>query len=198
MGKQLSKSWLVICLALFLLVAININRLLPYPQAKDLLIDMTPFLHNWKIQGEGVQTVLQGPLGGRQATHTATITYASLEGSLTQDIYQFRNCNNSENYYSEEFSRLTSAPNSDDGWIAFLPETEYDSEVAMYSYLSCEKSTFDPPMTGCSYIAQYGVYVVKVYGRWLDSSQVGEKEFQEILEGVSTKMSSWYGVCISG
>jgi hypothetical protein len=197
MGMKLSKNWLVVCFVLFLLVAININRLLPYPQAKDLLIDMTPFLPNWKIRGEGVQTIPQGPLGGRRTIHTATITYESVEGSFTQDIYQFKSCSNSKKYYSREVWKLNSMQNSDRGLVS-LSETENGSAVATHSYLSCKQTTFSPTMTGCSYVAQYGVYVVSIQGGWLDSSQVSEKTLREVLKEVDSIMSSWYGVCIAG
>ncbi len=197
MEKKLSKNWLVCCFVLFLLAVINVNRLLPYPQAKDMLIDMTPFLPSWKVQREGIQTIPQGPLGRRQTTHTATVTYESNEGSFTQAIYQFRNCSDSGKYYSQEVARLLSASNLDDGW-SVLPEVEYISTVATHSDFVCNQTTFDPLMTECSYVAQYGVYIVEIQGRWLASSQVDKRSLQEVLEEVDTKMSSWYRVCIPG
>jgi hypothetical protein len=190
MKKKFRENWLIIGFVLFLLAIININRLLPFPLAKNLLIDMISFFPDWQVFDEGTESIPQGPLGGRKTIHTATLTYTSKEGSVRQDVYQFKDCSDASEYYPQElpFRHV-------DGWVT-LPEIEYSSPTALRSYFSCEQSTFEPQMTGCTYVAQYGVYVIVVDGSWLVDSQVTQTNLQEAVKAVDEKMSSWYGVCI--
>jgi len=190
MKKKLLENWLIIGFVLFLLAIININRLLPYPHAENLLIDMKPFFPDWWVSQEGVRDISQGVLGGRKAIDTATLSYESRNGSVRQDVYQFRNCSDASEYYPQELPfRRT------DGLVV-LPEIGYSSQVALRSYFSCEQSTFAPQMAGCTYVAQYGAYVIVVDGGWLVDSQITHTNFQEAVKAVDEKMSSWYGVCI--
>ena len=190
MKKKFSEYWLIICFLLSLLAIININRLLPYPRAESLLIDMKPFFPDWEVFGKGATPISQGVLGGRGSIGSATLSHESREGGITQDVYKFKNCSDASEYYLQElpFRRI-------DGWVA-LPEIEYSSPTALRSYFSCEQSTFEPQMAGCSYVAQYGTYVIVVGGSWLVSSQVNHINLQEAVNAVDEKMSSWYKICI--
>jgi len=51
-------------------------------------------------------------------------------------------------------------------------------------------------MAGCTYVAQYGAYVIVVDGSWLVNSQVTHANLQEAVKAVDEKMSSWYGACV--
>ncbi len=190
MKKKFLENWLIIGFVLFLLAIININRLLPYPHAESLLIDMKPFFPDWEVFGNGIESIPQGVLGGRKAIDTATITYESREGSIRQDVYQFKDCSDSSEYYPQElpFRRV-------DGWVT-LPKIKYSSPTALRSYFSCDQSTFEPQMAACTYVAQYGAYVIVVDGRWLVNSKVTHTNLQEVAKAVDEKMSSWYGVCV--
>ena len=190
MKKKFLENWLIICFLLSLLAIININHLLPYPHASNLLIDMKSFFPDWEISGKGAHSISQGVLGGRKAISTATITYGSREGSIMQDVYQFKNCSDASEYYPQElpFRRY-------DDWVT-LSEIEYNSPTALRSYFSCEQSTFEPQMAGCSYVAQYGTYVIVVGGYWLVGSQINHINLQEAVKAVDGKMSSWYKICV--
>ena len=190
MKKKNLDNWLIIGFILVLLAIININRLLPYPHAESLLLDMKPFFPIWGVSQEGVEDISQGVLGGRKAVDTATLIYESREGSVRQDVYQFKNCSDASEYYSQELPfRRT------DGFVT-LPEIEYSSTTALHSYFSCEQSTFPPQTVGCTYVAQYGAYVIVVNGSWLVNSQVTHTNLQEAIKAVDEKMSSWYGICV--
>ena len=194
MKKISTDNLLIVLLLVVLLTLINLNKVLPYPPADQLIINTIDYLPDWKADLEGIRKISQGPLGGRKTIHTARLSSASTEGVISQDIYQFRSCNDSGNYYSSKTEGSTNQLNTEE-W-KLLPEISFNSNTANDFEFLCFESAFSSPMVGCSYTAQYGHYVVIFQGSWIMDSSMSYTKFIEMVLAIEEKMSSWYGLCI--
>ncbi len=194
MKKISSNNLLIILLIVFLIALINLDKILPFPPAERLLVDITNLLPTWKLNPEEPQRITQGPLGGRKTIHTAQSLISSTEGGISQEFYQFTSCNDSENYYSRRTEGLTNQLDTDE-WN-LLQDISFKSNIANKFEFLCFESMFSYPMVGCSYIAQYGHYVVMFQGSWNVDSAMSHTMFFVFFLALENKMSSWYRFCI--
>jgi hypothetical protein len=78
---------------------------------------------------------------------------------------------------------------SDDFWT--IPEElPFRSSNAERSYFACDLSSSVTPMRGCTYIAQYGPYVVLFDIDWIPGYSMNYADLEKILQAIDEK-SYW-------
>jgi len=171
MSKKISLRYIVIFVLALPAAYIAIKQLLPYPHAKDLIIDINSVIDSFHIDTHGIEYQTQIPQNGRLINEASARYLSKNGGEIWQFIIQFESCKQA----AEKYSVIPDYEISN-SW-GYLPNVRSKSLIATQSKLSCYQSQDDLfPFTTCNYKALYEVYVVNIYESWSGHSQADNIE----------------------
>ena len=190
MKVRVKGSWIVIGIIVLALVILNLDKLRRYLPIENLLIDVNAFPPGWQASDQGPKRVPQAPLGGRGSIRSISLPFycPDLAGAH-EEIYLFRDSQEASRYYASRAQRTFRKTDFDDLWT--IPdELPFRSSNAEQSYFACDLSSSATPMQGCTYIAQYGPYIVLFDIDWIPGYSMNYADLEKILQAIDEK-SYW-------
>ena len=176
----------LVAAVIFATVMLNVTRTYQLP-ARLLLIDIEVFPAGWQVRGEGPRSVPQAPLGGRGSLQSVYLSFYLPEvADAFEEIYLFGSTREASRYYARRVEQTFGQTEWDDTWTV-PEELSYQSFRADQYRFACDESTSRTPMQGCTYIAQYGVYVVLFCMSWIPDYSMSYTDLAKILQAIDER-----------
>jgi len=172
------------------IVLLNVIKWCQFP-TRYLLVGIDPFPIGWRVSDDGPERVSSAPLGGRGSIQSIEVSYHLPEvAGASEQIYLFQSTREASRYLARRVDHTFRQTELDDPWVV-PEELAYQSSKADYSYWACDLSTSVTPMQGCTYVAQYGAYVVLFGIDWIPGHSVSWVDLERILRAIDDKMAFW-------
>jgi hypothetical protein len=185
MKIRLKKSFLFIVLTVFVLGACQGSRFYPI---EDLLIDESAFPPDWQRDPDGPAPDPSAPFGGIKSVERTTLNFNSTTASAFETIERFKNSKKAHDDFNSQRNFLFKGTEFQ-GPYEIPDELPYESDVADRYHFACWQPDYTL-MRGCSYLAQYGSYLVQFHLGW-DPDALTPLELENVLRAIDEKLAPY-------
>jgi hypothetical protein len=156
----------------------------PYPSIEDLLVEASAFPSDWHSDPDGPGPDPSGPGGGIRSLERTTLSFESATAGAYETIKRFRDSEKADDEYLIQEKILFT---DTDIRGPYLPPDQVHLEglVADRYRVACWKPEYTQVM-GCSYLAQYGPYLVDFSFSW-DTDTLSPVELEKVMQAIDEK-----------